>query len=1749
MKRLLSLVLVASMLLSIVAAVPMYASAAEDKNNTDVEAYYFGGEAIFIDHEGAATKLEEMDRFSIKDNADKSKGTVVLDGTIDEGEWGTPAVFVDSKYAASNDGLTGKGNPAYEEASAENTYFYYNEASYLTPSGSYYPWEAGMNYSLYFMWDEEYLYIAADVYDASGHSSDGQSGQTAWDADTFQFRIDKDGPNGIDEGYSADGGLDADGNKIVNMPWRSSVYGAGGEITSEVPNFIVTRTSARGGYTLVRDNANRYFPHEEDVPSADNPDVLVKETRYADAELSWYLTPYEDSDSKIVYCETYEEYKASGFQGLIPEYKEYGAVYATAVAHKIDKKVMQTQYEIAVPWEYIDDAEDFMAEIGDEFGISTMVVDRQNSKTGSFGAFLEWGTGINTSHRPNYDPATCLGSNSLTLSATSYDEHVACDHSFAEATCTEAETCTKCGYQRGFKTGHDYELVSYKLPTYNAAGYANAVCNDCGKHFDNTLAKADDTVYKKFGRNDGNVDLTKALSSAFAANWTQMKWKLNAEGGWDNEAGAVVYNVDGENAGQSKNMLWLPGQTRPEIKSADHVDSTGIKNPYDFTVLDLTCFSETGSYFHLYDFQTKNSTVTMQVDLWNRLEGKDREIEAERGYHDTLAFWFGPNLIEYLAGLFIVEDKDADENVIATKYYFAITPNNSSQLSIAEFEETAFAYVEIDPSVLDMGQGTWNEMTFFVDYDANVALLFWDDELVVGEYDPHFTTTKTTADPILRVFNLEFCVTDYYAGAAGMAANYVANQGGDAPEEPETTEPETTEPETTEPEESEPEETEPEETEPVESEPEETEPEAPALGSYENPYILSASAVKPLGVTVAPGATVFVKTDVKEGTVVVGEASSADYMIFYGRQTVTPAGADNTASFALMMGNDTFQVYNASETDSVTVRMLLEAGAAGVNVGTIDNPEKLELAPDWMGNLGIEKQVELAAGNEGYYVTFTATEDGKLFFNVNAYDADYMGLGWTYYANNLTTGEYGDIIVYDNNPDVWMDATTMDVKAGDEILVFFTTYDPANMWTAPAGTANLNVSFAPVGSQENPEIILEPGDFTANVDAESWGYNYEYVVTEDGKITVTMNSSSVDGWQFNIMKTPADEEDYGNYYYGDTIDSTMGQTSETIDVKAGDKIRVCVNTYATSDDPYTWVPTPAGSVNWTLGFEVKEEFDGEGLLYTLTGEVIDDQLFVLIDITDNNEGIFSAELDFFYNNAALEFVSATGYNEVYNVVEFNNLADASKVKILPYMTGMDNSLNDGKFISMVFNIVDADADYGFELEPNGGLDVNHAKIDSAFNPIPVDLTFEIGEIKPPVIPTADINVSSEAINGQLHVYVDIANNPGIWALGFTLGYNSEVLSLAETIYGDVFGDGNALSSDDGLGFNFYGSNEESEKENITANGRVVELVFDVLDYEAESYAYGIYFDYDSGNVINANGKEVVLNVTVEDIDKVDEPIYTFDMGVTGVGIDGQLHVYVDATNNPGIWALGFTVEYNKAALELVDTIYGDVFGEGEALANGSIFFGNNSEVDSNITATGTIVELVFNVVDYDADYGIDISYEAGNIIDVAGEEVDVTVTIGDIEKLEKPVPTTAVVTVNGVATEYEIGATVTLHAPLLLKDGDKYFVFKSWTVEGAEAADTATQDITFVVTGDATITTNRALHGDVDGNGKLNAIDMAKLKKFLNTGDGDIDSIAANFDLGANGKVNAVDMAKMKKCINSGEFDYSSFEVSEEEVH
>lgn len=128
-------------------------------------------------------------------------------------------------------------------------------------------------------------------------------------------------------------------------------------------------------------------------------------------------------------------------------------------------------------------------------------------------------------------------------------------------------------------------------------------------------------------------------------------------------------------------------------------------------------------------------------------------------------------------------------------------------------------------------------------------------------------------------------------------------------------------------------------------------------------------------------------------------------------------------------------------------------------------------------------------------------------------------------------------------------------------------------------------------------------------------------------------------------------------------------------------------------------------------------------------------------------------------------------------------------------------------------------------------------------------------------------VSCETEKGNIvSVSVKLSNNPGIWGLKFKVGYNHDALTLKGMQVGNVFSAGEVIKPDsfDKEKFVFYASADALE--NITTNGTLVTLEFQVKDTAAAA-------DYDItlelSQAINIDGEDVAVTLSNGKITVVD----------------------------------------------------------------------------------------------------------------------------------------------------------------------------------------------------------------------------------------------------------------------------------------
>lgn len=123
------------------------------------------------------------------------------------------------------------------------------------------------------------------------------------------------------------------------------------------------------------------------------------------------------------------------------------------------------------------------------------------------------------------------------------------------------------------------------------------------------------------------------------------------------------------------------------------------------------------------------------------------------------------------------------------------------------------------------------------------------------------------------------------------------------------------------------------------------------------------------------------------------------------------------------------------------------------------------------------------------------------------------------------------------------------------------------------------VSFEyPEGTEQNPEEV-ELGDKEVNLPSNNGEYYLVYEVTEDGKLTLSIDS--IDGWYYYMQAIASTE-----MHYSDGSENEDGTVIKTdyIEVKKGQLVKIILCGY-NPEDPYAMEGYPEANFDITLSFE------------------------------------------------------------------------------------------------------------------------------------------------------------------------------------------------------------------------------------------------------------------------------------------------------------------------------------------------------------------------------------------------------------------------------------------------------------------------------------------------------------------------------------------------------------------------------------
>lgn len=729
MRRSISLVLAVVMLLSVMVFTVPSASAASaepklDWGNSYATAYYYGGMAEWYEVTGTsvnnakASKTATLDELHMR--KDYSTDDVIkLDGTIEEGEWGKKSLSVSSLYAGRSSGKNGQKNVDMDEPAKDNSYYFMNFSGWKEEQTPRY---FEMQFDAYFLWDEEFFYMAVDVTDPDGFYNMKQSAQEgAWNGDALQFRIDPDGPNSIVDGE----GYDA---KTMSYPWkRSEMKNSWQENYSEIPNFVISLTAPMN--SDINGSTNAFV---ERWDAAKRYDVTEEAT--------------EDGGTQLVGNQA----DVSNGVAVSDDYV-WDPVYASVTTTRVTGQTFRTQYEIAIPWAYMDSAPEriasgdfFTPEVGMQLGMALSLFNGPRGAQNGYTSSLSWGTGVtNECAYHHYEMAG--GSNCLILDGTPFREADICEHeTFADPTCEHGYKCTNCGYEKGLALGHTFEYSDASLPTADATGGITGTCKTCGTKVRRTIPTTEYKEVASFKETDTGLtrlpdafDSTDSEDEASRSGWTK-QWVYSDEPNKD-----VPYKdpVTGQN--RNAYEVW----NGEAVANLTELRFTGTAFYGKSISKDALSFSQAMDiYMTGYSYRTENGST--DSDNANNMYG-------DEGYTSGIYTTYGGNeKTGYQGGLFYIPKDD--------QYYFALIRTNRNESNKChtseEFEKWALVYEKVSKEEAAGFMNNWHNLEFVYDDITQTGFVLWDGELRVAGFIPLSKHDRegTSNTIIMRTFDVQF---------------------------------------------------------------------------------------------------------------------------------------------------------------------------------------------------------------------------------------------------------------------------------------------------------------------------------------------------------------------------------------------------------------------------------------------------------------------------------------------------------------------------------------------------------------------------------------------------------------------------------------------------------------------------------------------------------------------------------------------------------------------------------------------------------------------------------------------------------------------------------------------------------------------------------------------------------------------------------------------------------------------------------
>ncbi len=370
-------------------------------------------------------------------------------------------------------------------------------------------------------------------------------------------------------------------------------------------------------------------------------------------------------------------------------------------------------------------------------------------------------------------------------------------------------------------------------------------------------------------------------------------------------------------------------------------------------------------------------------------------------------------------------------------------------------------------------------------------------------------------------------------------------------------------------------------------------------------------------------------------------------------------------------------------------------------------------------------------------------------------------------------------------------------------------------------------------------------------------------------------------------------------------------------------------------------------------------------------------------------------------------------------------------------------------------------------------------------------------------PTFYVTDASGAPGEIVVVNICVKNNSGIVSLKLSVDYDVTVLEPISIDGCDYAGVSYGALTADPLILNWV----DAIQPNNTTNGVIATLTFRILDNSKLGESQ-IELSYNPNDVFDSNFDNVAFEiengtVTVTESATSEAPCFkiTDTRGKRGDTVD----VDICTVNNSGIVSFKLAVDYDVNALRLISVREKDFSGLSFGDTSTSPLIVNWVDtLNPNNKTNGIAVTLTFEILD-ECDLGkhaVSISYDPNDVYDSGYNNVRFDIVNGEIE----------------VLCDHKNTRIINRKEPTEEAPGYTGDVF-------CDDCDTIIES--------GTVTYMYVL-GDVDGNGKIEAIDYIMLKRIY------FDIIAVNSlaspnyafarcDINGNGKIDAVDYILLKR--------------------